>query len=101
MLATDHYSFNAHITDLATRFYMEFRTANGDDMDDADDGFAFFDGNDWVVSGEGMLKLSDITGHVLYTTYLPGEISRLQFNHYAAGVYVLQLNDKMQKIVIK
>jgi hypothetical protein len=102
MLSADHYSFQAKVTDMATRFYVVFRASgSGDDPDGSDDGFAFFDGNDWVVSGEGLLQLSDVAGHVLYTTYLPGEISRLQFNQFAAGVYVLQLNDRMQKIVIR
>lgn len=100
MLTSDHYSFEAKPTDLATRFYVEFRTKNGNTP--ANDGsFAYFNGNEWVVTGEGLLQLSDIAGHVLYTRQLSGETSWLHFDDFAAGVYVLQLNDKTQKIVIK
>ena len=100
MLTADHYNFEANSTDLATRFYVVFHRAEGGDPDATDDGFAYFDGNDWVITGEGLLQLSDVAGHVLYTEYLPGEYSRVQFHQFAAGVYVLQLNDKTQKIII-
>jgi len=100
MLTADHYNFETKSTDLATRFYVVFHRAEGGDPDATDDGFAYFDGNDWVITGEGLLQLSDVAGHVLYTEYLPGEYSRVQFHQFAAGVYVLQLNDKTQKIII-
>ena len=100
MLASDHYSFEGHVTDLATRFYVVFKVDNNDD--DEDDTFAFFNGNEWIINGKGTLQLIDVTGRIIYSEYLPGETSsRIHFDNFADGVYVLRLGDKTQKIVIK
>jgi hypothetical protein len=103
MLATDHYTFEAHATDLATRFYVVFKGENGND--DINNTFVFFNGNEWVVYGEGTLQLIDVNGRILYSNYLPGECSTVNFDNFSAGVYTLRLVDgkntlRMQKIVI-
>ena len=104
MLATDHYSFEGHATDMATRFYVVFKSdKNGDEIEG---NFAFFNGNEWVVNGEGTLQLIDVMGRVLYSEYLPGETSRVQLGDFAKGVYMLRLvsNNKVietQKIIIE
>ncbi len=100
MLTTDHYTFEAKDTDIATRFYVEFRTKGGDTPVNSDS-FAYFNGNEWFITGEGTLLLIDEMGRTLYTEYLSGETSRVHLDRFAAGVYVLQLNDKAQKIIIK
>ena len=100
MLTADHYNFEAKATDLATRFYVEFRASNGD-TPLYGDSFAYFNGSEWVITGEGTLQLVDMAGRVLYSEYLPGEMTRVNLNRFDTGVYVLQLNDKMQKIIIQ
>ena len=106
MLATDHYTFEGHATDLATRFYVVFKTDNNGD-DDENDIFAFFDGNDWVVNGQGTLQLIDVTGRILYSKSLSGETTtRMHFDNFAAGVYMLRMVNSnkvigIQKIVIE
>ena len=100
MLSSDHYTFEAKDTDIATRFYVEFRTKDGDTPVN-NNNFAYYNGNEWVITGEGILLLFDEMGRTLSTEYLPGETNRVHLDHLAAGVYVLQLNDKTQKIIIK
>lgn len=105
MLTTDHYSFEAHATDLATRFYVVFKVDKGGD-DISDNPFAFFNGNDWVVNGKGTLQLIDVMGRILYSEYLPDETSRVHFDNFTDGVYMLRLVDgnntlQVQKIVIQ
>ena len=102
MLHNDHYTFNATADDYASRFYITFRVTDVDDYNAADgDDFAFFNGNEWVVNGEGYLQLIDVTGRVLQAHQLSGEQSRFHFDHYAAGVYLLRLGSATQKIVIR
>ena len=104
MLTNDHYTFNAQVTDYASRFYILFNNPNQDDPNGGNyngDGFAYNDGHGWIVNGEGLLQLIDVTGRVLYAEQLHGDMNRVYLNKYAAGVYVLQLGDKSQKIVIK
>ena len=67
--------------------------------------FAFFDGNGWVINGEGQLELIDLLGRVLQSTRQSGEQSRVYLHGYAEGTYLLRLidnngNTKVQKIVI-
>ena len=105
MLTTDHYTFEAKDTDIATRFYVEFRTKGGDTPVNSDS-FAYFNGNAWVVQGQGLLELVDLMGHKLYSNYLAGESSEVHFGHLAAGTYMICLVSKdnkvkTQKIVIK
>ena len=106
MLHNDHYTFNATADDYASRFYITFRVTDVDDYNTADgEEFAFFDGSEWVVDGQGQLDVIDVTGRVLQSQQLSGETSRIRLNNYAAGVYVLRITNAMttksQKIIIK
>ena len=104
MLANDHYSFEAHPTDMTTRFYVVFKVAGNNE--EGNGNFAFFNGNEWVVDGKGTLQVVDVTGRVLYSKSLSGNTTtRVQLDNLAAGVYMLHLvnrngESKTQKIVI-
>ena len=105
MLNNDHYTFEASAYDYASRFYILFNNPNEDDPNNGHNnngnGFAYNDGYGWIVYGEGILELVDVTGRVLYTEMLHGDMNRVSFDRFTPGVYVLMLGDKSQKIVIK
>ena len=105
MLTHDSYTFTSYATDYAARFYIVFDVNSVADVIDHGDNFAFFDGTNWVIEGEGQLELIDVTGRVLYSNNVSGEQSRVSFKDYAAGTYMLRLiksrkNVKSQKIVL-
>jgi hypothetical protein len=103
MLKNDSYSFTGHATDFAARFYIVFELDDEEEVDTDD--FAFFDGTQWVINGEGQLELFDVTGRILYSNTMNGAHNHVSFDHVAAGTYMLHLvkdrnNVKTQKIVI-
>ena len=105
MLTHDSYSFTGHATDYAARFYIVFELDNPIEIDIEDDDFAFFDGTQWVINGEGQLELFDVTGRILYSNTLNGAHNRVTFDRVAAGTYMLRLakdskHVKTQKIII-
>ena len=105
MLNNDHYTFEGHATDYAARFYILFNNPNeepgGNGNGEGNGNFAYYDGYGWIINGEGILQLVDVTGRVLYQEYLAGDMNRVHLDNFKAGVYVLLLGDKAQKIVIK
>ena len=105
MLATDHYTFNGSVDDYAARFYITFNVTGVDEIDGGSDDFAWFDGNDWIVTGQGQLEVIDVTGRVLQSRRVSGEQTRLHLDNVAAGMYMMRLTDgnraKVQKIVVK
>ena len=105
MLATDHYTFNGSVDDYAARFYITFNVTGVDEIDGGSDDFAWFDGNDWIVTGQGQLEVIDVTGRVLQSRRVSGEQTRLHLDNVAAGVYMMRLTEgnraKVQKIVVK
>jgi hypothetical protein len=103
MTANDHYTFVGHATDYANRFYLVASTTDVDefDADNSDYNFAYFNGSEWIVNGQGQLDLIDMTGRVLYSEYLAGESNSVSFGNLAAGVYVIRFGNKAQKIIIR
>ncbi|MBR6273330.1 MAG: T9SS type A sorting domain-containing protein, partial [Bacteroidales bacterium] len=103
MTTNDHYTFEGRATDFANRFYLVVNATDVDEFDaDGDyNNFAYFNGNEWIVNGQGQLDLIDMTGRVLHSEYLAGESNRVSFGNVAAGVYVIRFGNKAQKIVIK
>ncbi|MBP5797665.1 MAG: chitobiase/beta-hexosaminidase C-terminal domain-containing protein [Bacteroidales bacterium] len=95
LLANPSYSFEAKVSDYASRFKLVFATGNDDSSSD----FAFVSNDEIIVNGEGMLQVIDMTGRIISTSQVNG-MSSIKLNA-AAGVYVLRLNDKTQKIVIR
>jgi hypothetical protein len=104
MLRNDTYNFIGHATDFAARFYIVFELDDEGEVE-TDDDFAYFDGTQWVINGEGQLELFDVTGRILYSNTMNGAHNHVSFDHVAAGVYMLRLvkarnQVKTQKIVI-
>ncbi|MBP5797290.1 MAG: T9SS type A sorting domain-containing protein, partial [Bacteroidales bacterium] len=94
LLANPTYNFDANTNDYESRFKLVFATSNASNSD-----FAYVSNDNVIVNGEGMLKVIDMTGRVIATEQING-VSSIKLNA-AAGVYVLQLNDKTQKIVVR
>ena len=114
MLTNDSYRFEASTDDYASRFRLVFDVTGIEEYDDDDDqngpsigsgSFAFFDGNTWVVTGEGVLQLFDVNGRCLMSTNVEGTQSSVNLPNVAAGVYLLRLTNgdgpRVQKIVVK
>ena len=106
MLANDHYTFDAQATDYASRFYIVFSVTDVEEFEDEPEIFAYFNGEGWVINGQGRLELVDMLGQVLYADNLYGEPTIVHFDDFAAGVYMLRLVSsnkilKAQKIVIQ
>ena len=100
LLATPSYTFNAKTTDYAYRFRLVFSTDSVNE-----DSFAFFNGNEWVISNEGhaTLQVVDVMGRIIRCENINGN-ANINVSE-AAGVYVIRLingnNVKTQKIVVK
>ena len=61
---------------------------------------AIWNGNSWIVKGEGTLQVFDVMGRRVYNQEVAGQ-SSLNTDELATGVYVIRLGEKSQKIVVK
>ena len=60
--------------------------------------FAYQNGNDIIVEGEGELQVFDVMGRMVATQQINGVQSVNGLNN---GVYIFRLNNKTQKIVVR
>ena len=103
LLANPSYTFEANTTDYACRFKLVYKNTTG--IEESSEHFAYFNGNEWVVSNEGdaQLHVIDMTGRIVSNETLNGNAT-IKVNA-APGVYMLRLvngNDtKTQKVIIK
>jgi endonuclease I len=101
LLMDDEYSFIASSKDKENRFIVKFR------RDDAciasnDEIFAYQNGNEIVVDGEGELQIFDIMGRLVVTRHVNG-VETVE-KPYQSGVYILRLvgeETRIQKIIVK
>ena len=90
------YTFIGSSADRSERFMIVFSDVNSDN-----DVFAYQNGNDIIVNGEGELQIFDITGRSVMTTTISGMETLCV---PATGVYIFRLigpEIKTQKIVIR
>ena len=101
LLETPSYSFDAKVTDYASRFKLVFATSN----DSNDNHFAFYNNGNIVINNEGsaILNIVDVLGRTISSQNINGS-ENVSINA-KAGVYTLQLiqGEKVmtQKIVIE
>ena len=101
LLETPSYSFDAKVTDYASRFKLVFATSN----DSNDDHFAFYYNGNIVINNEGsaILNIVDVLGRTISSQTINGS-ENVSINA-KAGVYTLQLiqGEKVmtQKIVVE
>lgn len=95
VLLDNEYSFIASQSDVADRFILSFNE-NGFNAG-ANETFAFQNGNDVIVNGNGELQVFDVTGRMVMNTQVNG----VQTINMPQGVYVFRLNENIQKMVVR
>ena len=107
MLANNSYSFEGKASDYRSRFKVVIgRFTDVEENEEVvTDNFAFFDGSDWIVNGQGQLTVTDMTGRTVYTSNLTNDQNRVSLNGVANGIYLMRVangqNVNVQKIIIK
>ena len=105
-LATDSYTFEGKPSDMEARFRLVFSALGIEEEETTEQGenFAFVNGNELVVTGEGEMSLIDLNGRVLTTEHVSGQQSHVTMPNVAAGMYMLRLANakgtKVQKIIV-
>lgn len=92
--ANDSYTFMGSTVDRSDRFTLVFTQVETDGI------FAYQNGDDIIVSGNGELQVFDVMGRQVMTQHING-VGTLRAASVQTGVYILRLNGKSQKIVIK
>ena len=90
--AIDNYTFMGSSADSRDRFTLVFTQVETGSI------FAYQEGNDIIVSGEGELQVFDVMGRMVMNQYING-VQTVKVP--ARGVYIFKLNEKTQKIVIR
>ena len=87
------YTFIGSAADGPDRFSLVFNS------DNAGDNFAYQNGSDIIINGEGELQMFDVMGRVVMQLHIDGveTIAKPSQN----GVYIMKLNDNIQKIVVE
>lgn len=105
MLRADKYTFDASADDYSSRFYITYTVTDVDENVDGESNFAYFDGTDWVINGQGTLDVVDVLGRTLFSQRLTNDQNRVNLNGVAKGVYLLRVsngkNTMVQKIVVR
>ena len=105
LLSSPSYTFNASTSDYAYRFKLVFNVT----MDDANEGndgmgssFAYISNGELIISNEGRatLQVIDVMGRIVRNQQIEGD-ARISTEGMTAGVYVLNLNGNVQKIVVR
>ena len=98
MLLEDEYSFVASKNDNANRFIVRLEYSENPAGFESST-FAWQNGSDIIVYGEGELHIFDVMGRKVSTMCVSGETTITAPS--MQGVYIFKLNDKTQKIVVK
>ena len=107
MLRADKYTFDATADDYSSRFYLTYSVTGIDDneYEPTVSTFAYFDGSEWVVNGQGQLDVVDMLGRTLRSERLTNDQNRVSLNGVAQGVYLMRVTNgkavKVQKIVVR
>lgn len=91
------YTFTASSADRYDRFVLVFGNVNNASENDI---FAYQNGNDIIVEGEGELQVFDVMGRLVSKQYIDG-VGTHSVCPLPTGVYIFKLNGKTQKIVVK
>ena len=97
LLLENEYSFIGAPSDSEVRFIVKLEYSDGSD-NSKNSVFAYQNGNEIIVDGEGTLQVFDVMGRVVATMDVNGVQS---INGMPKGVYIFRLNEKTQKIVVR
>ena len=110
LLGANEYKFEAHTSDYVSRFRLVFEVTGIDEPEtpepvEGTTTFAFQNGDELIVTGEGVFQLFDLNGRCLLSTELAGAQSSVALPSVARGMYLLRLTGnkqtQVQKIIIK
>ena len=97
MLVEKSYDFIGSPSDSEARFIVRLSPSTGSETEV----FAYQNGNDIIVSGDGELQIFDVTGRVISTQHISGVKT---VEKPSQGVYIFRLvgtDVKTQKIIVK
>lgn len=101
MLLEPSYSFIASGHDYAARFTLVFKANANIDEIEVNDNFAYQNGSDIIVNGNGELQVFDVTGRMVMNTKINGIQT---VNVPATGMYIFRMvgeSVQTQKIVVR
>ncbi len=105
MLRNDTYAFEGHKSDYKSRFLIVFEVTDVEENLEGFHNFVFFDGSQWIATGEGNLEFIDQLGHVLWSERLTGGQTRISLPEVAKSLYMFRLTNsketKVQKVLVK
>ena len=108
MLTHDSYTFEGNTDNYKSRFKVvigEFTDVEENEEPAIESNFAFFDGSEWVVNGQGQLDVVDMLGRTMLSERLTSDQSRVSLEGMAQGVYLMRVTNgnevKVQKIVVR
>lgn len=96
LLEENEYSFIGSPADSKDRFIVRLENT----ADAENPVFAYQNGSDIVVCGEGELQVFDVMGRLIAQKHVNG-VETMCTSSLKTGVYVFRLNDMTQKIVIR
>ena len=106
LLQTQSYTFEANMSDYASRFRLVFNANSVNDIDYTNNNFGFISNGNLMIlgiEGEATLQMIDVTGRILSTETFYGSYDKAV--NAKAGVYMLRLiqgeNVRTQKIVVR
>ena len=87
------YTFIGSPADRQARFIIRFENSENSEI------FAYQSGTDIIVTGDGELQIFDVMGRMVLTQHVNGVETIAKPSQ--TGVYILKLNEKTQKIIMK
>lgn len=96
MMNEEEYTFIGSKADAADRFLVRLSPSTGPGT--GSETFAWQNGNDIIVNGNGELQVFDVMGRMVATRHINGVQSVNGLNN---GVYIFRLEEKTQKIVVR
>ena len=103
MLRNNSYTFEGHKGDYPSRFLIVFNVTDVEEHLE-NHNFVFFDGSQWLVTGDGELEFIDLNGQVLWEKKVNGGQTRVTVPEVASGMYLFRLTNgketKVQKVIV-
>jgi hypothetical protein len=91
------YTFSATGND-ADRFTVKL---SPDAIESTEGHFAYWNGDNWVVEGNGKLQVIDVVGRQVLSQEVDSQTTLSNAQFPGTGVYILRMAGKSQKIVVK
>ena len=91
------YTFIGSPADRQARFIIKFENS---EVTESSATFAYQNGSDIIITGEGELQIFDLMGRMVAKQYING-VENWRAASVQTGIYILKLNEKTQKIIVK